>query len=116
MTGVVTAGFWRRFSAFVLDCMVGAGAWVFCSMWLVIGLWAFDSAPGDLFDVLLILFVLPGLALALHIAYRGEHPLFFYGQEYMGPLEAYIGALLFHIFGVSLFRRASWQGVSDFWR
>ena len=70
MTAVVTAGFWRRFSAFVLDCMVGAGVWVFCSMWLVIGLWAFDSAPGDLFDVLLILFVLPGLALALHIAYH----------------------------------------------
>jgi uncharacterized RDD family membrane protein YckC len=70
VTGVVTAGFWRRFSAFVLDCMVGAGAWVFCSMWLVIGLWAFDSAPADLFDVLLILFVLPGLALALHLAYH----------------------------------------------
>jgi len=70
VTGVITAGFWRRFSAFVLDCMVGAGVWVFCSMWLVIGLWAFDSAPGDLFDVLLILFVMPGLALALHIAYH----------------------------------------------
>jgi uncharacterized RDD family membrane protein YckC len=70
VTGVITAGFWRRFSAFVLDCMVGAGVWVFCSMWLVIGLWAFDSAPGDLFDLLLILFVMPGLALALHIAYH----------------------------------------------
>jgi uncharacterized RDD family membrane protein YckC len=70
VTGVITAGFWRRFSAFVLDCMVGAGVWVFCSMWLVIGLWAFDSAPGDLFDVLLIMFVMPGLALALHIAYH----------------------------------------------
>jgi len=70
VTAVVTAGFWRRFSAFVLDCMVGAGVWVFCSMWLVIGLWAFDSAPGDLFDVLLILLVMPALALALHIAYH----------------------------------------------
>jgi uncharacterized RDD family membrane protein YckC len=70
VTGVVTAGFWRRFSAFVLDCMVGAGVWVFCSMWLVIGLWALGSPPGDLFDVLLILFVMPALALALHIAYH----------------------------------------------
>lgn len=70
MTGVVTAGFWRRFSAFLLDCMVGAGVWVFCSMWLVIGLWAFDSPPSDLFDLLLLLFVMPGLALALHIAYH----------------------------------------------
>jgi uncharacterized RDD family membrane protein YckC len=70
VSGGVTAGFWRRFSAFVLDGIVGAGAWVFCSMWLVIGLWAFDNPPGDLFDLLLILFVMPGLALALHIAYH----------------------------------------------
>jgi hypothetical protein len=41
--------------------------------------------------------------MALHIAYRGEHPTFYYGQEYMGPLEAYSGALLFHIFGASVF-------------
>ena len=36
--------------------------------------------------------------MALHIAYRGEHPFLFYGQNYMGALEAYIGALLFHQF------------------
>src|SRR5579859_3199359 len=41
--------------------------------------------------------------MALHIAYRGEHPLFYYGQAYMGPLQAYIGALLFPLFGVSVF-------------
>jgi len=41
--------------------------------------------------------------MALHIAYRGEHPIFYYGQAYMGPLEAYIGALLFHVFGPSVF-------------
>lgn len=41
--------------------------------------------------------------MALHIAYRGEHPIFFYGQNYMGPLEAYLGAGLFHLFGASLF-------------
>ena len=41
--------------------------------------------------------------MALHIAYRGEWPVFFYGQSYMGPFEAYTGALLFHIFGPSLF-------------
>jgi hypothetical protein len=40
---------------------------------------------------------------ALHIAFRGEHPIFLYGQNYMGTIEAYIGALLFRIFGVSLF-------------
>ncbi len=41
--------------------------------------------------------------MALHIANRGEHPIFFYGQDYMGPLEAYIGACLFQIFGASVF-------------
>lgn len=41
--------------------------------------------------------------MALHIAYRGEHPIFYYGQDYMGPIEAYLGALCFRLFGVSLF-------------
>ncbi len=41
--------------------------------------------------------------MALHIAYRGEHPVFFYGQGYMGSLEAYIAAPLFHLFGPSTF-------------
>ncbi len=40
---------------------------------------------------------------AMHIAFRGEHPAFLYGQNYMGTIEAYVGAALFHIFGVSLF-------------
>jgi 4-amino-4-deoxy-L-arabinose transferase-like glycosyltransferase len=41
--------------------------------------------------------------MALHIAYRGELPIFFYGQGYMGPFEAYLAAILFHIIGPSLF-------------
>lgn len=41
--------------------------------------------------------------MARHIAYRGEWPIFFYGQNYMGGLEAYIGAVLFRLFGASLF-------------
>src|SRR5437667_4304626 len=40
--------------------------------------------------------------MALHINKFGEHPVFYYGQNYMGTLEAYVGALLFHIFGSSL--------------
>jgi hypothetical protein len=39
--------------------------------------------------------------MAKHILVRGEHPIFYYGQAYMGPLEAYVGAILFAIFGVS---------------
>src|SRR6266699_168127 len=40
---------------------------------------------------------------AMHIAYRREFPIFMYGQNYMGVLESYLGAILFHLFGVSLF-------------
>ncbi len=41
--------------------------------------------------------------LALHVAFHGDHPTFYYGQTYMAPLEGYIAAPLFRIFGVSLF-------------
>ena len=41
--------------------------------------------------------------MARHIAYKGEHPIFIYGQNYMGSLEAHIGAALFFVFGSSLF-------------
>jgi 4-amino-4-deoxy-L-arabinose transferase-like glycosyltransferase len=41
---------------------------------------------------------------AMHIAYRrGAFPIFMYGQNYMGTLEAYFGACFFHLFGVSIF-------------
>jgi hypothetical protein len=40
---------------------------------------------------------------AFHIAYQGDHPTFFYGLPYLGPLEGYIAAPLFRIFGASLF-------------
>src|ERR1043165_6692685 len=40
---------------------------------------------------------------ALHVAYNGEWPIFFYGLPYMGPVEGYIAAPLFHIFGPSIF-------------
>jgi 4-amino-4-deoxy-L-arabinose transferase-like glycosyltransferase len=41
--------------------------------------------------------------MAMHIAYRGEHPVFFYGQHYMGSLEAFLVAPLFSLFGPSTF-------------
>ncbi len=41
--------------------------------------------------------------MARHIAYKGEHPVFIYGQNYMGSLEAHIGAMFFWLFGPSLF-------------
>ncbi len=41
--------------------------------------------------------------MALRIAYHGAHPIFVYGQFYMGTLQAYLGAVMFHLFGPSLF-------------
>src|SRR5712691_1341655 len=41
--------------------------------------------------------------MALHILQRGEHPIFFYGQSYMGAFESYLGALMFRLFGASAF-------------
>lgn len=43
-----------------------------------------------------------GLA-ALHIARGQEFPVFFYGQAYMGTLEAYLAAPLFLVSGPSVF-------------
>src|SRR5438046_1229501 len=40
---------------------------------------------------------------AMHIAFRHESPIFLYGQNYMGTIEAYLGAALFRLFGTSLF-------------
>lgn len=40
---------------------------------------------------------------ALHIAFQGQRPVFLYGQDYMGVLEAYLAAFFFHLFGVSSF-------------
>ncbi len=37
--------------------------------------------------------------MALNIAYHGEHPYIYYGQDYMGVIEAYLGAGFFHLFG-----------------
>jgi 4-amino-4-deoxy-L-arabinose transferase-like glycosyltransferase len=37
-----------------------------------------------------------------HILEQGATPVFFYGQAYLGALEAYCAALLFWLFGVSL--------------
>jgi hypothetical protein len=41
--------------------------------------------------------------MAMHILNRGEWPVFFYRQGYMGALEAYVAAFFFHLFGTSTF-------------
>lgn len=37
--------------------------------------------------------------IANDIAYHGKFPLMFYGQDYMGVIEAYLGALFYHLTG-----------------
>jgi hypothetical protein len=39
--------------------------------------------------------------MGIHILTRGEHPIFFYGQNYMGALEAYLAAFFFRFFEIS---------------
>lgn len=41
--------------------------------------------------------------MARHILWNGEHPLLYYGQDYMGTLEAYLGAFFYAILGASVF-------------
>ena len=41
--------------------------------------------------------------MAIHIAFQGEHPVFMYGQNYMGTIQAYIAAGMFRLFGISMF-------------
>ncbi|WP_052890499.1 hypothetical protein [Thermogemmatispora carboxidivorans] len=40
--------------------------------------------------------------MALHIAYQGAHPLVFYGQDYLAPIDAYLAAFFFHLWGPSV--------------
>src|SRR5439155_26067813 len=41
--------------------------------------------------------------MARHIAYRGEYPIFFYGQGYLGSFDAYLASILLHLLGPSFF-------------
>src|SRR6266496_3893976 len=40
--------------------------------------------------------------MAFHIWKNGEHPIFMYGGSYLGAIQAYLGAVLFRIFGPSV--------------
>jgi len=37
----------------------------------------------------------------MHIAFQGQHPIYHYGQDYLGIIEAYIAAPFFRLFGIS---------------
>ena len=78
-----SGGWWAGLALIALGALIRLGL-------LLSGWPATDSDEGTM-----------GL-MALHINTRGEHPLFFYGQSYMGTIQAYLGAALFHLFGASV--------------
>lgn len=41
--------------------------------------------------------------MAINIAFHGDRPIFMYGQDYMGSTQAYLGAVIFRLLGISLF-------------
>ncbi|HEY0756831.1 MAG TPA: hypothetical protein VGD98_22960 [Ktedonobacteraceae bacterium] len=41
--------------------------------------------------------------MARHVLYQGEHPIFFWGQDHMGTIQAYLGALFMGFYGSSAF-------------
>jgi hypothetical protein len=60
-------------------------------LWLIHAQWPAVNADESIIDLM-----------ARHILYQGEHPIFFWGQNYMGTLQAYLGAGLMHFFGSSI--------------
>ena len=70
MTELVAAGFWRRFAAHLLDCLVGLGAWLLGSMWLLISVWELRGAPRDLREIFVLALAVPVFAVAVHLAYH----------------------------------------------
>ena len=39
--------------------------------------------------------------MARHVAYQGDHPIFFWGQDHMGTIQAYLGAMFIQFLGSS---------------
>ena len=75
-----------------LAVLVALGVGLLLRLVLLAGNWPVTNADEGTIGIM-----------ALHIAYHGEHPVLFYGQNYMGVLQAYLGAALFHLLGPSLF-------------
>jgi hypothetical protein len=85
-----------RFSAYWIGALIIIALAIVIRVWLIkLGWPLLDSDEGTM-----------GL-MALHIAFRGETPTFFYDQNYMGAAEAYLGAFVFYFFHASL-------GISSF--
>src|SRR5450432_746964 len=85
-----------RFNAYWIGAFVIIALAIAIRVWLIWKGWPLlDSDEGTM-----------GL-MAIHIAFRGETPTFFYDQNYMGAAEAYLGAFVFYFFHTFL-------GISSF--
>jgi hypothetical protein len=72
----------------------GLGGAVFAAAALKIGLLVVDAVPFNADEAIVAL-------MARHIL-QGETPIFFYGQAYMGSLDAYIVAAVFKLIGIQV--------------
>jgi uncharacterized RDD family membrane protein YckC len=70
VTDVVTAGLGRRFTAAVLDGLLGAIVWGWSAMCLVIAVWGFRSSPLELREAGLLVAAIVTLGLILHAVYH----------------------------------------------
>lgn len=70
MTDLVTAGFWRRLAAALLDLGIGALVWAWSAMCIVIGVWGFRTTPLELPDAALLVAAVVALAIVLHLVYN----------------------------------------------
>ncbi|QOC90533.1 ArnT family glycosyltransferase [Micromonospora craniellae] len=72
-----------------IACLVGAGGLIYRAALIALGAPPTNSDEATM-----------GLA-ALHISRGEDFPVFFYGQSYMGTIEAYLAAPMFWVFGPS---------------
>ena len=82
-----------RFSLYWIGALIIIALAIAIRFWLISQKWPWpllDSDEGTM-----------GL-MGMHIL-QGERPTFFYDQSYMGAAEAYLGAFMFHFFGISSF-------------
>jgi uncharacterized RDD family membrane protein YckC len=70
MTGLSTAGLWRRGAAAALDGALGIVVWIWSAMCVLVGVWGFRSSPLDLLDAALLVAAIVALGLALHLIYH----------------------------------------------
>lgn len=88
MTSRVLIWLWRQRYTFAVGCVLLFA--IILRVALVLAGWPGTDSDDSTMGLM-----------ARHILFQREHPIFFWGQAYMGSLEAYIGALFFALFGSS---------------